>query len=306
VAVDRADEGDAPRRPADSPAGAPADATVRPAGEARGSGLERQAIARRLHRVLVDHAYGVARDAWAEAAPHLRAAWDNHKVRYPERMRPAPHTTPDGAWVAGPRRRLSPEQNAEASKACADIADEGRRDILPALKLVEAAEQGRQLAGLKHMLKGEDRLKEKIADELTAKPGMTPRQALENVADPVRFTFMYSPQRYADGVHADVERLEAEGFELIKLKNLWTDEQYKGINSQWRRPETGLRVEVQFHTPESLAAKELTHKAYERIRSSVSDVERAELESFQRRVNAYVITPERTVEIKDYPEKKNG
>ena len=184
MAVDRADEGDAPRRPADIPAGAPADATVRPAGEARGSGLERQAIARRLHRVLVDHAYGVARDAWAEAAPHLRAAWDNHKVRYPERMRPAPHTTPDGAWVAGPRRRLSPEQNAEASKACADIADEGRRDILPALKRVEAAEQGRQLAGLKHMLKGEDRLKEKIAERLEAKPGRSVQQALSGISDP--------------------------------------------------------------------------------------------------------------------------
>ena len=148
MAVDRADEGDAPHRPADSPAGDPADATVRPAGEAREAGLERQAITRRLHRVLVDHAYGVARDSWAEAVPHLRAAWDNHKDRYPERMRPAPQTTPDGAWVAGPHRRLSPEQNAEASKACADIADEGRRDILPALKRVEAAEQGRQLAGL--------------------------------------------------------------------------------------------------------------------------------------------------------------
>jgi hypothetical protein len=156
------------------------------------------------------------------------------------------------------------------------------------------------------MVKGEDRLKEKIADELTAKPGMTPRQALENVADPVRFTFMYSPQRYADGVLTDVERLKAEGFELIKLKNLWADEQYKGMNSQWRRPETGLRFEVQFHTPESLEAKELTHKAYERIRGSISDIERAELESFQSRVNAYLVTPEFAVEIKDFPEKKHG
>ena len=41
----------------------------------------------------------------------------------------------------------------------------------------------------------------------------------------------------------------SEGFELIKLKNLWAKEQYKGINSQWRVPETGLRFEMQFHTP---------------------------------------------------------
>ena len=313
MAVDRVDEGDAARRPADAQAGTPADApfralsgaAARPAGTADGAEPERQAIARRLHRALVDHVYGVGRDAWAEAAPDLRAAWENHKERYPERSRPTPRTTADGSWVAGPHRRLSPEQNAEASKACADLADEGRRDILPALKRVESAEAGRHLAGLNHMLKGEDRLKEKIADELAA-PGLSIRDALGKVSDAVRYTFTYSPQRYADGIHADVVRLKAEGFELIKLKNLWADEQYKGINSQWRRPETGLRFEVQFHTQESLEAKELTHEAYERIRGPVSVTERAQLEGFQRRVNAFLVTPEDIATIKDYPEKRNG
>ena len=72
---------------------------------------------------------------------------------------------------------------------------------------------------------------------------------------------------------------------------------YKGINSQWRRPETGLRFEVQFHTEESLEAKELTHGAYERIRGSATLAERAELKIFQRRVNAFLVTPEGTVGI---------
>jgi hypothetical protein len=301
VAVDRVDEGDAARRPAD----APADATGRSAVAARGAELERQAITRRLHRVLVDHAYGVARDAWAEAAPGLRATWENHRDHYPERMRPAPKTTPDGSWVGDQGRRLSPEQNAEAAKACTDLADEGRRDILPALKRVESADPDRRLAGLRHMLKGEDRLKEKIADELAA-PGLSVREALGKVSDAVRYTFSYGPQRYAGGVLTDAERLKAEGFELIKLKNLWTDEQYKGINSQWRRPETGLRFEVQFHTQESLEAKELTHGAYERIRGSVTLTERAELQNFQRRANSLLVTPEGTAEIKDYREKKNA
>ncbi len=104
----------------------------------------------------------------------------------------------------------------------------------------------------------------------------------------------------------DVDQLKAEGFELIKLKNLWADEQYKGINSQWRRPETGLRFEVQFHTQESLEAKELTHEAYERIRAPAPPAERVELEHFQRTVNSLLVTPEQTAEIKDFPEKKNG
>jgi hypothetical protein len=306
VAVDRVEEGNAARRPADAQARLPGEVAARAAGTADGTEPERQAITRRLHRVLVDHAYGVGRDAWAAAVPDLRATWANHKNRYPERQRPTPVTTADGSWVAGPHRRLSPEQNAEASKACADIADEGRRDILPALKRVESAEAGRHLAGLKNMLKGENRLKEKIAERLLAKPDRTVQQVISAVSDPVRFTFCYSPQRYADGVRADVERLKAEGFELTKLKNQWSDEQYKGINSQWRRPETGLRVEVQFHTAESLEAKELTHEAYERIRgSAASPAERRELEAFQRQANTFLVTPEGTEAIRNYPEKRN-
>jgi hypothetical protein len=311
--MDRADESDAPRHPAGAPAGAPADApadagtadVTRPARTAVSAETERQAIEGRLYRMLVDHTYGVARHAWAEAADDLRAAWENHKTRYPERVQPTPHTTADGAWVAG-QRRLSPEQNGDVSKACADTADEGRRDILPALQRVESADPKRRLAGLEHLIKGEDRMKEKVAERLTAKPGRTIQQAIDGISDRVRSTFVYSPEHYADGVRADVELLKAEGFELLRLKNLWSDEQYKGINSQWRRPETGLRFEMQFHTRESLEAKELTHEAYERIRSDAAPAERAELRQFQRTVNALLITPERTAEIEDYPENRHG
>ena len=177
--------------------------------------------------------------------------------------------------------------------------------ILPAMERIEAADPTRRLAGLDHMLKGEDRLKEKIAVALRARPELTVEQAIGIVPDPVRFTFTYSSRDYAQGVRTDIERLKSEGFELIKLKNLWADEQYKGINSQWRRPETGLRFEMQFHTVESLAAKELTHKAYERIRTSgVSATERGELESFQSEVNALLTTPAGTAEIKDFAEKR--
>jgi hypothetical protein len=244
------------------------------------------------------------RDSRTEALPSLRAAWEQHQVRYPEQERATPRTHTDGSWSSGETRRLTPEQNTEATKACVDIHDEGERVALPAMRQIEAADPNRRLAGLEHMLKGEDRLKEKIADALRGRPGLTATQALSIVPDPVRFTFTYSPDRYADGVLADVERLKEIGLEEVKLKNLWSDEQYKGINSQWRRPETGLRIEVQFHTPASLEAKELTHKAYERIRSTdTSPTERNELEAFQRRVNALLDTPPGTTEIPDFPEK---
>jgi hypothetical protein len=269
---------------------------------------EEQVAAHARNREAVEDTFRAAadRDAWAEAVPRLRADWAAHQERYPERGRASPHTEADGSWTCGEHRRLDPEQNTEASKAHADLADEAGRHILPAMLRIEAADPQRRLAGLEHMVKGEDRLKEKLADELFGKD-KTVREALNEVPDAVRFTLCYDHGHYAEGVLADVDWLKAEGFELIKLKNLWLDNQYKGINSQWRRLATGSRFEMQFHTPESLEAKELTHQAYERIRGSdATPAERREARAFQRRVNALLPTPPGTDRIKDYREKTDG
>ena len=243
-----------------------------------------------------------ARDAWASAAPVLRAEWEAHKQRYPDRERQPGTTSADGSWHGDGDRRLSPEQNAEAGKCATDLRDEAVKRIGPAMDRIEAANPDRRLAGREHMLKGEDRLKEKMADELRA-PGITVRRALGKVADGVRFTLEYPSERYAEGVLADVDRIKAEGFLLIKLKNLWHADQYKGVNSQWLAPETGTRCEIQFHTPESLDAKELTHQAYERIRGrSLSPEEERGLTDFQRRANAPLVAPPGTDRIRNFPE----
>jgi len=253
-------------------------------------------------RVEISYQAAEAREAWARAAPGLRAEWAAHKQRYPDRDEQAGTTLADGSWIGDGNRRLSPEQNAEAAKCAADLRDEAIARIGPAMDRIEAADPDRRLAGREHMLKGEDRLKEKMADELRA-PDVTVRQALDKIADGVRFTLEYPAERYASGVLADVDRVKAEGFELIKLKNLWGADQYKGVNSQWRAPETGTRCEIQFHTPESLEAKELTHQAYERIRGgSPSPEEERELTDFQRRVNAPLGAPPGTDRIRNFPE----
>jgi hypothetical protein len=245
---------------------------------------------------------------WTEAQPVLRAAWERHREQYSERPRATPQTHADNSWSSGGARKLTPDQNAEVTGACADIHGEGERVVLPAMRRIEAVDPGRRLAGLEHVLKGIDRVKEKIADQLQYHTGIPPRRFAADVPDAVRFTFEYSGARYTGGVQADVQRIKDEGFELLKLKNLWSQEQYKGINSQWRRPETGLRFEVQFHTPESREAKELTHEAYERLRDPLtSDSEASELERYQRRVNALISVPPDVFTIEDYPpEKRDG
>ena len=233
--VDRPDPADDPdepghRPPPDDPQ-APEAAPLRPLDQANRAAVHRANRAQ-VEQVYAAHedsarddARGAAADAeanrgsWTEALPSLRAAWEQHQDRYPERERATPRTHADGSWSSGESRTLTPEQNAEATKACADIHDEGERVMLPAMRQIEAANPSRVLVGVEHMLKGMDRLKEKIADALRARPGLTAAQALSIVPDPVRFTFEYSPDRYADGVLADVEHLKEIGFEELKLKN---------------------------------------------------------------------------------------
>jgi hypothetical protein len=281
-------------------------------------GRDEQIVEHVRYRLSVEASYRAAeaRSSWTEAAPVLRAEWEAHKQRYPDREQQPAATQPDGSWQGDGNRRLSPEQNAEAAKCAADLRDEAIQRIGPAMERVEAADPSRRLAGLEHMVKGEDRLKEKIAAELSGKPGMTVRDALGEVADGVRFTLEYPAERYAAGVLADVGRLKAEGFQLTKLKNLWDSDQYKGVNSQWRAPETGTRCEMQFHTPESLQAKELTHRAYERIRTTAAlpaeerdFTEEQALEDFQSRTNALLMKPPGVAAIENFPkkrEKNNG
>ena len=96
--------------------------------------------------------------------------------------------------------------------------------------------------------------------------------------------------------------MKGEGFKLQKLKNSWSGEEYRGINSQWIEPDTGQRFEVQFHTRISFEAKQLTHTAYERLRTNQADVfEELVLEAFQKKVAADVPLPPGAADIPDYP-----
>ena len=89
---------------------------------------------------------------------------------------------------------------------------------------------------------------------------------------------------------------------MHSLWNAWSDEQYKGINSQWIEPGSGQRFEVQFHTHISFEAKQLTHSAYERLRTHPADkFEQMVLEAFQKKVAAEVPIPPGAADVPDYP-----
>jgi hypothetical protein len=260
------------------------------------------------YRAAVEAEYRAASDSWDGAALQLRDAWADHEKKWPspERQRESPQPDIPGAWRGDGGRYLGPEANAEVDRGCERIREASENVITPALRHIEAQDPERKLVGLEYHLKGPDRLKEKVARALEEQSGLTPKQALSGVPDAVRFTFCYSDERYAAGVTADMDRLRTRGFGLAKpLKNSWASDQYKGINTQWREPETGQLFEVQFHTKASFEAKQLTHAAYERIRNrQTSDAEIEELEDFQRQVGDKVAVPAGATEIHDHPRKE--
>jgi hypothetical protein len=123
----------------------------------------------------------------------------------------------------------------------------------------------------------EARIMARITEDGRVK-GRTPGEALANMADLVRYTFEYPADAYTDGVRADIERLWREGYSELALRDYWTSPFWKGISSTWREPGSGHLFEVQFHTPESRAARDQTYPDYLRLRSAAtSDAERAAL-----------------------------
>lgn len=200
------------------------------------------------------------------------------------------------AAVDAEYRRYAVEQG------CARVREVEEQVVTPAMRRIEAADPERHLVGLDHRLKGEDRLTEKVESHLRANPDISYEDAFAKVKDAVRYTFEYEESRYAQGVLADCARLEEAGFERVDLRNTWVNDDYKGINSRWRAPESGQLFEVQFHTQASFDVKQETHRAYEKIRDpATSKSERDELMAYQREVSARVPIPPGTTDIPNYP-----
>ena len=221
--------------------------------------------------------------------PHLREQWEQHKERWPhEEHQPVDRTNDEpGSWRGEGDQYLNAEENLVAGHTVERIRPVGEK-VSASLQEVKAEVPGSDLVGLKFALKGEERFKEKVSDELQAKPDRSIATISENMPDAVRYTFQFDCDDYTDGYWNTLDCIERHGYEMEFSRNSWDGTQYKGINTRWRTP-AGQIFEVQFHTPESFEAKQLTHAAYERIRSpAASDQERDELYQFQSEVSASI------------------
>jgi hypothetical protein len=213
-----------------------------------------------------------AAEKWQETSAGSRRIWSEYQRKWPPAERPVVDRSKDpaGSWRVDSNRVLGVADNRRVDAECDRIAKREEDKISPALRAIESQDPDRRLVGFEHRLKGHNRIKEKVYNGIKLLKH-SPEEAVSLVPDTIRYTFQYRESRYTQGVWTDIERLKGEGFKLDKLKNYWSDDQYKGINSTWIEPGTGQRFEVQFHTGISFEAKQLTQTAYERVRSKQAD-----------------------------------
>jgi hypothetical protein len=240
--------------------------------------------------------------------PRFLRMWAEHEERWPApRRAPAADrsTDEDGSFRSENGGYLSPERNAQADAAIARVRD-AEHGISASLRAAERENTaGARLEGFDHRIKGTDRLKEKVAGQLTSgSPDATPAEVLRQLPDAIRYTLCADPADYTKAYHEVKAQLSTSGYEMYESRNSWGNPEYKGINTRWVTQE-GVRFEVQFHTPDSFHAKQhITHESYERLRNpTTTDAERGELEEFQREVSAHVPVPEGISGIPDYKKK---
>ncbi|MGW3120958.1 hypothetical protein ACWDBW_28060 [Streptomyces sp. NPDC001107] len=172
---------------------------------------------------------------------------------------------PDGSWEGENGLRLPPDANAAADHFIRQSTEAEPRITETLQQITHNVDDGR-LIGLEYRLKGEDSLKRKLATALLQKANATAEGVLGDIKDSVRYTVEFPATNYAHGVQQAVDTLRTQGFENVTFKDTWNSPGYKGINSTWRDPVSGRVFEVQFHTPDSFAAKMDGHVLYEKER----------------------------------------
>lgn len=298
--VDRPEDDDSPDPPEDSGAsefpGHRADADV--------DALDAHATGRTVGQAVDGSADGTVDGATDRATDqetdHAADRATDEADRTADRAAPE---TGRAAYFTEYRDKVDDAYRAYAiDQGCARVREIEKNETTPAMLRIESVDPERKLVGFKNRLKGEARLAEKVSAAIAEQPDLTYEQAFATVKDAIRYTFEYSESRYADGVYADCDRLKAEGFEPVDRRNTWDTEQYKGINSRWRCPDSGQIFEVQFHTRASFDAKQETHAAYEKMRiPTTPKAEQDRLAEYQREVTARVPVPAGATDIPNYP-----
>ena len=137
-----------------------------------------------------------------------------------------------------------------------------------------ASAMGGKMSGLDFRLKARDSLLRKMKAEAEQHP--SPAAAAMGMSDSLRYTMEFPADSYTENAERVISELAKKGYGT-RTKNYWQrGDAYNGVNVALTTPD-GFPVELQFHTPESLVAKDQVHPLYEKWRTSSDPFEKARL-----------------------------
>jgi len=197
-------------------------------------------------------------------------------------------------------RTLGQCRLAEGRSVFGSYGDTG---LTPAMRRIEdQLEHGELVPETeKYALKSLDRFQEKLAGMIADEPDKSAEEHAVEIHDAIRYTFLFDRYTYTQDLGIASDRLEEAGFTLVVRRNHWGDDEYKGVNTRWVDPESGLLFEVQFHTQKSWDTKQQSHDAYEKINDiRILKGEKERLRSYQRELSSEVPLPTEWEEITDY------
>lgn len=146
--------------------------------------------------------------------------------------------------------------------------------------LIDSANKsGSKMYGLEYRLKQPTSLAAKIGADAKEKD-LSFEEASKGIKDSVRYTVLSDTDHYVDNYNALKNELLEKGYSEVRFKNYFEkyrngEVRHKAIQCTYQSPD-GFDFEVQFHTPESQAVKELKIPLYEEIRKQGVSTERKE------------------------------
>lgn len=133
--------------------------------------------------------------------------------------------------------------------------------------VIEAAEgHCSHLEGYEYRIKSFESYERKV-NSIVEETEVSPERAAESINDAIRYTEVADGEHLEREFHRTLNELESNGHSVREVKNTWLNPEvaYKGVNVVIQSPE-GQAFEMQFHTPESLEARETIHPLYEEYR----------------------------------------
>jgi hypothetical protein len=146
--------------------------------------------------------------------------------------------------------------------------------LTPILQNIASLHEECELTGLQFKFKSFHSLKRKVQGVLKTKErqmarnkskggGLDIAASVNAVSDALRYTLLVPASSYTETVATLRQTLQESNFSPYHMKNYWSEgDMYQGINDVFTEMDSKLKVEIQYHTPESWQLKSSAHVSH--------------------------------------------